>query len=350
MHFLRFTRSSALLAYACLLPALFASCTKKEEAAPAPTVGKITGTISPATAIASVKAEGPSNSTTTVSPNTDSGDFSIANLAAGTYTLHFNANSGFLAPADRSVSVAAGETNALGSIRVSEYVVGKVEGSCSPANGLRSIKLTAPGAQNGPTVQPDVNGYFQFTNVEPGTYNVSFDPTPDFLAPAPRTITVTSRATTSLGVLTLTPAGYSTSPLRGSVRWTESGTAYTSTSLTGTLSLNNGLPESISLAATALNGNVTDALSLYSYCGSPGLYLMNNQVGGATAAYVRTVGGVPTGSYETRFQASPAGSVNITAIDPVARTVSGIFGFTAAEAPLRTGRIIISNGSFSLSY
>ena len=47
---------------------------------------------------------------------------------------------------------------------------------------------------------------------------------------------------------------------------------------------------------------------------------------------------------------SPAGSVTVTAIDPVARTANGTFGFTAAEAPLRTGRVTISNGSFSLSY
>ena len=44
------------------------------------------------------------------------------------------------------------------------------------------------------------------------------------------------------------------------------------------------------------------------------------------------------------------GSVTVTTIDPVARTVSGTFGFTAAEAPLRTGRVTISNDSFSLNY
>ncbi|WP_201987262.1 carboxypeptidase regulatory-like domain-containing protein [Hymenobacter rubidus] len=324
------------------------SCSKKEEARP--TVGKITGTAVPATALASVTATDASGVSSTVTPNSDSGDFSIANLTAGTYVLHFSGASGFLDPADRSVSVAAGETNSLGTIRVSEYLAGAVEGTISPANSLSSIQLTAAGTQNGPTVQPDVTGYFRFSNVVPGTYNVSFSPTSGFLQPAPRTVTVTAKATASLGVVTVTPSGTTTATLRGSLRWTEGSTTYTSTSLSGTMSLSNGIPQYLSLSANALNGTAADVLGLYSYCGRAGVYLMDNQVGGASATYLRTVGGVPTGSYETRYQASPAGSVTITAVDPAARTVSGSFGFTAAEAPLRTGRITISNGSFSLSY
>ena len=323
-----------------------ASCSKKQDAKPEP--GKITGTVFPAGAVATVTATDAAGANTAVTP-TSAGEFSIANLTAGTYEVRFAAAAGYNAPADRSVSVAAGETNALGTITVAAYVAGgAVDGTCAPANSLRYIQLTAPGAQSGPTAQPDVRGYFRFENVAPGSYNVAFVAETGYLAPAPRLIAVVAGATTSLGVVAVNPAGSTSAALRGTLSWREGNTAYTSTSLTGNMFLDNGLPRTISLTATSLNGTAADVLGLYSGCDSPGLYVMSSTAN--TATYLRTYSGVPGASYETRYQPSPAGSLTVTAIDPVARTLSGTFGFTAAEAPLRTGRITISSGSFSLSY
>ncbi|GAA4358022.1 hypothetical protein GCM10023185_23190 [Hymenobacter saemangeumensis] len=345
MNFLRLNRSSSFLACFSLFFALLTSCSKDSAA---PTVGKITGTIVPAAAVASILAEGPDGSSTTVSPNTDNGEFSIANLKAGSYVLRFSAATGYTNPADRNVSVAAGETNNVGTIRATAFVIGSVEGSCSPANGLRAIVLSEPGTQGGPIVYPDVNGYFRFPNVAPGTYNVSFDANSGFQQPAPRTITV-SGGTSSLGVIAVTPTGPTSRPLSGTVRWTTNGTGYSSTSLTGNMFLNNGAPSSFSLSATSLNGTVADLLGLSSGCTAPGVYYLSTTTSN-TGTYLRTYGGVPGPSYETRNRNGTNGTVTITAIDATARTLSGTFGFVAYEPPLATGSVTVSNGSFTLSY
>ena len=81
--FSRFARLTLMPVLALLL-FLTASCSKKKEARPTPTLGKITGTAAPAAALASVTATDANGASTTVTPNSSSGDFSIANLSAGT--------------------------------------------------------------------------------------------------------------------------------------------------------------------------------------------------------------------------------------------------------------------------
>jgi hypothetical protein len=345
MMFLLVRRSWPLLvSFALFFAFIAASCSKKENPVPAvPNVGKITGTVSPAAAFSSITATGgPNGSSTSVSPNADNGEFSIANLKAGTYVLSFSAAPGYTKPADRNLSLAAGETNNVGTIRVSAYVAGTVDGNCSPANSLRSARLTEPGSQDGPVASPDVNGYFRFNNVAPGTYNISFEAAPGFLPPAPRVITV-SGGTTSLGVITVNTSGETSRPLSGTVRWSMDGISYTSTSLTGNMLLIDGHPRSFSLLATSLNGTTADILGLSSFCRLGLNYIGSDS--GERGTYLRTESGVPRSSYETDYYNK--GTVTITAIDSTARTLSGTFGFNARGS---AGTITVSGGSFTLSY
>lgn len=325
------------------------SCSKKEDAAP--TTGSITGTVTPSTAVTLVTATDASNQATSATPNDDSGAFSIANLKAGTYTVTFATAPGYLSVRDRSVSVAAGQTNSLGAIQVGAFVAaaGSVDGTVSPAGSVDFVQLTAPGSTQGPTVQPDIMGYFRFPNVSPGTYNVSFRAVyPTYLTPAPRIATVVGSATASLGTIVVNPAGTVSAPLRGSVHWQADGLAYVSTNLTGNVFLDNGSPTGFSFTATSLTGTTANILSLYGGGTNPGLYLIGNSVNSAT--YLRTYNGVPGPTYETRFRNGNVGTITVTAFDATARTVSGTFGFTAYEPPLSMGAVTVSGGSFTLAY
>ena len=236
-----------------------------------------------------------------------------------------------------------------------EAPTGTVEGSVTPVGSISAVDLTEPGATSGLATQVDVTGFFRFSRVPVGTYTLSFREMSGYNRPSPRTLTVVANATTSAGTTTVNSSGPSTVQARGSLTWQVAGTTYTSAVTSGTATLYNGVPGSLSVQATAQNGSTADilGLNLPNY-GGPGLYRFENVMGSGHATYLRTVGGVPTGSFTTSGYVGIQGTATVTAADPMARTLSGTFGFTAYDrngsASQGTDRISATNGTFALSY
>lgn len=232
---------------------------------------------------------------------------------------------------------------------------GTVDGTITPVGSINFAVLTLPGATNGTLTAPDVQGYFKFSNVEAGTYNLSFREASGYIAPSPRTITVAAGGTTSLGSIAVSSSGPSSLALRGTATWSRGGTTYTSTTIGGTFGLLNGAPSSFNLLATSQSGTNAEilGLALPTFAGT-GLYLLERSTNNGYATYVRTAGGIPVGSFGTLNYNGTLGTITITAFNPTARTITGTFGFTAYDprgsVQLGTDRVDVSNGTFSLSY
>jgi hypothetical protein len=232
---------------------------------------------------------------------------------------------------------------------------GTVDGSVAPVGSINYAVLTLPGATNGLLAAPDVQGYFKFSNVEAGNYNLSFHEASGYVAPSPRTITVTAGGTTSLGSITVGQAAPSSATLRGTATWTRDNAGYTSTTIGGSVSLTNGVPSSFNLLATAQSGSAAEIVGLsLPYFGAAGLYRIEYTTTGGSATYVRTSGGIPFGSFRTSGYTGLLGTVTVTSVNTTARTIVGTFGFTAYDPqgspPLGTDRVYVSNGTFNVSY
>ncbi|MBF9140039.1 carboxypeptidase regulatory-like domain-containing protein [Hymenobacter properus] len=260
---LRFSQRYLLLLGLALFPLLtgLVACSKKNSPDPASVVGAVEGTVAPAGSINLVLLAAPGASSSQAAQPDGNGHFKFDNVNAGNYEVSFRENSGYLPPSPRAVTVTAGTTASVGTIAVSGST-GAVEGTVTPVNSIYLVVLTTPGSTNGPATTPDVNGYFKFNNVAAGTYNVSFRENSGYVQPSPRTVTVTTGATASVGTITVSPTGPTSASLRGTVSWSRSGTNYNSSTVGGSVSLTNGAPSSFSLLATSQNGNIAEIMGL----------------------------------------------------------------------------------------
>ncbi|MCI1187430.1 hypothetical protein MON38_08355 [Hymenobacter sp. DH14] len=233
--------------------------------------------------------------------------------------------------------------------------VGTVDGTITPVGSINYAQLTLPGETNGVLAAPDVQGYFKFSNVAAGNYNLSFQAASGYIAPSPRTITVAAGSTTSVGSITVNQSGPSSVALHGTATWMRDNTAYTSTTIGGTVTLTNGTPSSFNLLATAQNGGAAEIVGLnIPYFSGTGLYRLENVQFSGNATYVRTSGGIPFGSFRTSGYSGLLGTVTVATVNTTARTITGTFGYTAYDpqgsAASGTDRVYVSNGTFSLSY
>jgi len=232
---------------------------------------------------------------------------------------------------------------------------GTVDGTITPVGSINYAVLTLPGATNGVLAAPDVQGYFKFSNVAAGSYNLSFQEASGYIAPSARTITVAGGGTTSVGSITVSPSGPSSATLRGTATWTRDNSNYTSTTIGGSVTLTNGTPSSFNLLATAQNGNAAEIMGLnLPYFNGVGTYRLENVQFSGNATYVRTSGGIPFGSFRTSGYSGLLGTVTVTTVNTTARTIAGTFGYTAYDpqgsASSGTDRVNIANGTFALNY
>lgn len=232
---------------------------------------------------------------------------------------------------------------------------GVVEGTISPANALNAIYLTPAGSQSGLATGPDATGYFLFKDVPAGRYNLSFAQGADYMQPAPRPLEVVAGSTFSAGTIAVASKGPASYPLRGTVSWKANATSQVATTVSGSLNTLAGVATSVNILATAQSGSAAGIVGLtLPYFGGVGLYRLENVTTSGFATYLTTSGGVPTGSFTTSGYLGVQGTITITTSDATARTLAGTFGYTAYDpagsAALGTNRVVISEGSFTLSY
>ena len=90
---------------------------KEEDPQPTPTTGSLSGTVSPAGALSKVTATDAGGLTFVATPDA-AGAFSIKDLQPGSYTLTFAPATGYTAPADRSITIVAGQNVGAGTVSV----------------------------------------------------------------------------------------------------------------------------------------------------------------------------------------------------------------------------------------
>ena len=339
---------SRFLFLALALPLSFLSCSKKEDAAPAPTTGTVEGTVSPAGALTTVTATNAGGLTFLAAPNATTGAFSLPNLAPGTYQLSFAPAATFAAPAARSVTVVAGQTASAGTVVVSPAppTTGTLTGTISPAGAVTLVRVTNGSTGAVLTVVPSAGtGAFSVANLLPGTYTLDFTPAGGYDAPASRTIAVTAGAAAAVGTVLV---ALDSTIKSGTMTWTVNGATYSTTVVSGRVDA-----RSFTVRGASTTGNAADEVYFNlenpggTSLGGPGTYSLT-RIMYTNAYYARTVGGIPTLRFEVDYNRG-TGTVVVNTDDPVARIVSGTFGFQGF-APNGVNTANITNGTFSIRY
>ena len=107
-----------LLAGSLPAASILSSCSSDKTEDPKPTTGSLAGTVSPAGAIGKVTATDAGGLTFVGTPDATTGAFSITDLKPGNYTLSFTPTAGYVAPAERTITIVAGEKVAAGTVSV----------------------------------------------------------------------------------------------------------------------------------------------------------------------------------------------------------------------------------------
>jgi len=283
--------------------------------------------------------------------NATTGAFGIE-LPNGDYKIQFAVKKPVEAPADMQVTVA-GKPVALGIINSKLGEAGTLTGSYSPMAAMATVK--AINLQTGGTLQGLINrtsGTFEFPVLSPGMYKISFTAYAPYLVPADITAVVktgiaseagqttfvfdveTKQITYKLdGVATIRynlPATFSAGELKFAV---------------SSLSISNNLPEiqssTTKTIAVAVNG-IT----------APGKYVIGTN-GQSSISYTVTsssAGKVKSSSTWSTTAAGGAGELEVTAIDPVKRTIKGTFSATLVSTVNASARKTVTAGAFYLSY
>lgn len=99
--------------------ATLSSCSSDKKDAPQPTTGSISGTVSPGMAFRKMTATDTGGLPSVISLTYGASTpmvFTLGELKPGTYTVHFDMDSRYLQPADRSITVVAGQTASAGTV------------------------------------------------------------------------------------------------------------------------------------------------------------------------------------------------------------------------------------------
>ena len=161
---------------------LLASCSKKEEAAP--TIGAISGTISPAEAATSVIVSDQYNhQIATTVPDAKTGTFTFSNLNVGGYVLSLVPFHGYKIPDVKSTAVVGGQTTNVGMWLVEGdgtphgLVSWRVNGVTYQTNYIsgyiRSDNIAIDATATNGTTQDAVSLRFRNNNYQPGNYVVT---------------------------------------------------------------------------------------------------------------------------------------------------------------------------------
>ena len=315
-----------------LLVVSAAACTKKEDPAPGPTTGGIEGIITPANALTEVTATNAGG--LTFPAVLAASGFTVANLGPGTYTLTFEARTGFLTPVGRTVAVVAGQTATAGTVVVRPEPPGSITGTISPAGAVTLVEVTgATGTLT--SAVPGPAGNFS-VSATLGTSSVRFVMAPRFVQVPNQTVTLTATApTAALGTISATPQ-----PATGSLTYDINGQPYVAATTT-VAATTGGI-----LRIEGLSPNASTPTKIVLSAGNfagVGTYTL----GGAAANNFGQL--IPLQSPQSVYQTSttsPGGTLTVSAYNAAARTITGTFSFTT-QTP---ATVLVTNGQFNLTF
>lgn len=224
---------------------------------------------------------------------------------------------------------------------------GSLVGTISPAGSISTVTATDAGGLTFLATPDATTGAFSITDLKPGQYKLFFTTTPGYAQLGERSITVVAGEKAAAGTIVAESDG---SLRSGTLTWTTGGTTYTSSTVTGNINDVGGAGTSLSITATANNGSRSDEISIF--IGGFNLGIGTYQLGGGVyqnASYLRTNGGVLIEQYGGQNSAS--GTFTATTYDAATKTLTGTFGFTAADTRTSSGNsITVSNGTFTLRF
>lgn len=233
-----------------------------------------------------------------------------------------------------SCSKDGGSTPTPKSTPTTPAAPGAVTASYTPASSITGVTAT-PASGPAITGSPAYISSF-LLEVPVGTYTISFAVAPGYIAPANRTVTVTSGQQSSLGTITV--------PMRNSFSWTDGSFSYPpSYPPGGTFTLNSGgASASLRFAGTNLSGIDYTTLTIsIPNANGPGTYTCNTT---ASALYTTN------GNYTVTTDTYPgSGTVTITNFSLANRTAVGTFNFRTRNASTAQSRGPLV-GTFNISF
>lgn len=138
-------------------------------------------------------------------------------LPVGTYTVSFNAKSGYIAPSDQSVSVTANKTNSITATYTEQP--GALTVNLTPAEAAASAKWKLSG-------QSATHASGETVSLSPGSYTVTFNALLGFNAPADQTVSISANQGKEItGAYTEKPASLTVTLTPSTATWKVSGSS-----------------------------------------------------------------------------------------------------------------------------
>jgi hypothetical protein len=296
----------------------------------------LSGTISPAAAGsgATVTISGGVNGSTTAD---SSGNYTFANLDAGSYTVSPSKPGATFSPASQAVSISSanvGQVNFNGTVQTPTYTI---SGTISPASAGSGATVTLSGDANAVIVS-NSSGNFTFGGLSNGSYSVSVNKNGINISPASQAVTVSNANVSQVNFNASLPPTYSIS---GTISPSPGGSGATVT-LSGTANASTVSNGSGNYSFSGLsNGSYTVSVSKSGVNVSPGSQAVN--VSNANMTQVNFSATIPT--FTISGTISPASSGNGATV-----TISGgVNASTTADGSGNYSFTNISAGSYTLT-
>ena len=273
------------------------------------------------------------------------GRFLINKLPPGDYLINYvtKSSDSYYAPGTSNVVVKAGQTTDVGLKSIKDVVLGSISGTVSPVGSVSGMIATSDATGKRYAAVPDAGGDFRISGLPYGRYFVSATPVAGsgLFAPFRKPVSLGNGQELDMGniLLTTTVPPYP-------VAFEANGTAYKTA--------NGDIDAYYTSSTFGLNSAVEGFRLIIMLKGINGIgeYVCNATTGSSmsfTEIRKNTRPDAPItfgGSWSTSFPGSAA-TVKITAIDPVAKMVSGTF-----TAKLFAGVSVknIDNGVFHVPY
>ncbi|WP_303311188.1 hypothetical protein [Hymenobacter sp. BT730] len=299
--------------------------------------GSITGSVFPSVSISSVEALHSGGAKHTAIPDPSGGGYNFSNIAVGNYTLTFTPADGYVAPAPVPANVSEGSTTYVGPTTVKSNL-GAIRGQISPFTAIKNVVATNSNGKTYNVIPESSNGQFTLF-VEAGTYTLSFIPVNGYDAPAERSVTVIAEGNTNVDLVNVSKT---VNTVTGTMTWVFNGVTYSATKLQCTI-----IGGELFIAGDAINGNNTEHVDIETNPQLPvfsgvGGYKIGNPL---MAHYDRSGAMIPL-----YYGFPTTGYMTVTSFSSSARTIKGIFEFSATGIHGTSGTVSITNGSFDLSY